>query len=115
MNKTYTLYPPKTLYKFSKITIPKEIQVIFVSGKVKLERGRSYQTVTTRIFRHRLEIIGTGISIENPNDERDDKTGRQVAFKRAVQSMAVAKKLSGHGRKRLDKLFRCAYYNARRR
>ena len=120
MNKTYALYP-KTLPWLAKLRIPKEIQVIFVSGKVKLERGRPYQTVTTCTFRDHLTIIGVGSTVENPNDDRDDESGRRVAFKRAVQSMANARSYRKHWsvskkmRKDLDRLFRCAYRNAQRR
>jgi hypothetical protein len=120
MNKTYTLYP-KIIPTLAKLRIPKEIQVIFVSGKVKLERRKPYQTVTTCTFRDHLTIIGVGSTVENPNDNRDDEEGRRVAFKRAVQSMAnksnYKKKwyLNKKMRKDLDKLFRCAYRNARRK
>ncbi len=120
MNKTYMLYP-KTLPWLAKLRIPKEIQVIFVSGKVKLEKGRPYQTVTTCTFRDHLTIIGVGSTVENPNDKRDDDAGRRVAFKRAVQSMANRANyrekwyLNKKMRKDLDKLFRCAYRNAQRK
>lgn len=120
MNKTYTLYP-KIIPTLAKLKIPKEIQVIFVSGRVKLEKGKPYQTVTMCTFRDHLTIIGVGSTVENPNDKQDDEGGRRVAFKRAVQSMAnranYKKKwyLNKKMRKDLDKIFRCAYRNAQRK
>ncbi len=120
MNKVYTLYP-KPIPTLAKLKIPKEIQVIFVSGKVKLEKGKPYQTVTTCIFRKHLTIIGIGSTVENPNDTRDDEEGKRIAFKRAVQSMANKSNykkswyMNKKMRKDLDKLFRCAYRNAQRK
>ena len=96
----------------------KPIQVIFTWSKPKLERGKRNQTVTHCLMRVGIEPIGQGFAVENPNDERNDINGIHWAFKRAIQSMlhriefTTKKRFSGTFKKRIDKAFRQALWEA---
>ena len=126
MNKVYKIYPklnPAKLGHYRRWliqSIPKEIQVIFVSSKPKISQHKN-QTITTCLFRRNLEVIGMGYSIENPNDTRDDEVGMRWAFKHSVQSMLSRLdykkpyRVNKQDRKLIEQAFRLALWNARRK
>jgi hypothetical protein len=100
--------------------LPKEpLQVIFTWSKAKLEKKRRTQTVTSCIIRQRLNGLGAGHTIENPNDESDQIEGFHWAFKRAVKSFLRKtefernKEFGEFFKRDVDKAFRKALWEAR--
>ena len=112
MYKIYTIRP-KIPQSYSRL--PKEYQVIFQWSKMQLGASRT-QIVTTCLFRNGIEVVAGGVSIENPLDERDENNelGIQWSFKRAIPSLLRNFGYTNAKRKKLEKSFRLAFYNARK-
>ena len=85
-SKVITIVPELGIGNIKKYPVfdPKEVQVIFTWNKARL--GKGYQTVTSCLLRHRLEVIGFGFAVENPSDESNIDEGMRWAFKRAIKS-----------------------------
>lgn len=69
-------------------------------------------------FTSRINVIGQGWTVENPNDDRNELDGIHWAFKRAIQSMLyriefqTGKYFSSTFKKQIDKDFRQALWES---
>ena len=107
MGHRYAYYLPRT-----------PLQVIFTTSKPKLEKRKRNQTITNCLIRRKVDVLGVGFAIENPNDERSEVEGIHWSYKRAIQSLLknveYHKKctISGRAKKIIDKAFRQALWEA---